>query len=81
VFESLEDMIEQSVALNMRVLPIMQGVFQIVENVKDPQFVSVKQEILEATYELEQFITKIQASSDEETGEIDLNDFKERQFH
>jgi hypothetical protein len=81
VFESLEDMIEQSVALNMRVLPIMQGVFQIVENVNDPKFVNVRQEILEATYELEQFITKIQASSDEETGEIDLNDFKERQFH
>lgn len=81
MFESLEDMIEQSVALNMRVLPIMQGVFQIVENVNDPKFVNVRQEILEATYELEQFITKIQASSDEETGEIDLNDFKERQFH
>jgi len=81
VFESLEDMVEQSVTLNMRMLPVMQGITQLVENVKDPTFVNVRQEIIEVTVELEKFITKVQASSDEETGEIDLNDFKERQFH
>ena len=81
MFESLEDMVEQSVTLNMRMLPVMQGITQLVENVKDPTFVNVRQEIIEVTVELEKFITKVQASSDEETGEIDLNDFKERQFH
>lgn len=81
MFESLEDMVEQSVGLNMRILPVMQGISQLVENVNDPKFLGVRQEILEVTLELEKFITKVQASSDEETGEIDLNDFKERQFH
>ena len=81
MFESLEDMVEQSVTLNMRMLPVMQGITQLVENVKDPTFVNVRQERIEVTAELEKFITKVQASSDEETGEIDLNDFKERQFH
>lgn len=81
MFESLEDMVEQSVTLNLRMLPVMQGISQLVENVNDPKFNNVRTEILEVTVELENFLAKIQASSDEETGEIDLSDFKERQFH
>ena len=80
MFESIEDLVEDSVNLNYKTYPMLKGMLVVIEKTNNPEYYVLKETLGEIIVELEEFLSKIEASSTEEGG-IDLNEFETRKFH
>lgn len=79
MFESIEDLIENSVNLNYVTYPILKEMLNIAKE-NSPSNTYLIENLSEIVVELENFLTKIEASTNEEGG-VSLDDFEDRKFH
>jgi len=77
MFESIEDMIEESVWLNQKSLPFLQGMAKMVETSTNDEF---KKELSELILGLDKFFYMLENHADE-TGEVTSEQFESRKFH
>lgn len=83
MFTTLEDLVETSINLNYKALPILQGISIAVTSNREQygeEYTDILNNIQEVVKELEEYLIKIESSVTEEGG-INLNDFEERKFH
>jgi len=79
MFESLEDLVEQSVNLNNELYPLINVLIKILDE-KGPEYEIIRNQTSFIHSELEQFLTKLEASRTDEGG-INLDEFGERKIH
>ena len=79
MFESLEDLIEESVNLNNELYPLMNVLVKILDS-KGPEFEILRNQAYTVHVQLTDFLTKLEASRTDE-GDIVLEDFDERKIH